>query len=142
MKDKNKILIIFGRNNHILSWAIRLFEWSRWSHCGIVDGDYVIEATAFGGVVRTPLRTFKKRYRRFEFAYLPCDDSEKVIERAKQEIGKKYDYLAIFGIFFRRGWNDKDKWFCSELVAYASGIFRYKRISRVTPEDLYKVSIP
>ena len=60
--------IILGRSNTIGSFAIRLFTWSKWSHCGgILDNDgspqTVIEASASeGGVVENSLSYFKKRY--------------------------------------------------------------------------------
>ena len=130
--------VIFGRNRHPLSILIRLFEWSRWSHCGIVVGDYVIESTSRDGVVRTHINDFKKRYNSCKVAEIPCYPGYQ--ERAEEMYGKPYDFGAIFGIMFRQGWSHNEKWFCSELIAHASGIFREERISRITPEDVWKVS--
>lgn len=131
--------VIYGRNNLPFSWLIRAFTWSRWSHCGIVDGDNVIEATAKHGVKVTPIAEFKRRYRSFAIAELPCREQDP-ISVARQQIGKKYDWSAVFSLVLRTGWNSDDKWFCSELIAHCIGLFRSDRTGRVTPEELWKIS--
>ena len=132
------MIVAFSRDYSISSFAIRLFTWSRWHHCGVVtkDGQHVIEASALKGVIKTPIEEFKKRYRVVKFAELPGDGEEFSIS----QIGKKYDWLAIISIVLRLGLNRDDKWFCSELVATASGMFRGGRSSRVTPEHLWMIS--
>jgi len=48
--------VIFCRKATLGSWLIRAFTWSRWSHCMIVDGSTVIDATfTHGGVRRRAL---------------------------------------------------------------------------------------
>lgn len=133
------IKVIYGRNNLPFSWLIRAFTWSRWSHCGIVDGDNVIEATAKRGVIVTPIAEFKSRYRNFAIAELPCREQDP-ISIARQQIGKKYDWSAVFSIVLRAGWDSDDKWFCAELVAYSAGCCRADMVSRVTPEQLWMFS--
>lgn len=130
--------VIYGRNNLPFSLLIRLFTWSRFSHCGVLVDDCVIESTFKKGVVKTKLDDFESRYRKSEICDMP--HTKGWLERLNSQLGKKYDKLAVIGVFFRRGWDRKNKWFCSELVAYASGIYRDDRISRVTPEDIYKIS--
>jgi ribosomal protein L15E len=132
------VKVIYGRNNLPFSLLIRLFTWSRWSHCGIVVDDVVIESTFSKGVTRTKLEEFIARYKSTELCEIP--HSKGWLERANNQVGKKYDKLAVIGVFFRGGWDKKNKWFCSELVAYASGIYRHDRVNRVTPEDIYKIS--
>lgn len=133
--------VIFARNNKPISLLIRLVTWSRWSHCAVVDGNFVIEAKGGCGVVITPLTEFKKRYTDYAIADTPVIDSEgAAIWRAAAEVGKGYDLKALFGILFRTGWECNDSWFCSEHVAHASGIFRAERVSRITPEMVWSVS--
>lgn len=139
--------IIFARRPKISSYLIRLFTWSKWSHVGIYDPKRgkVIEATYKGGVRATDLQRFIKRYGidNIEFAKMQVIDSEEeAVNRAISQIGKKYDVGALFWFIFRKGWNSKDRWFCSELVAYSSGLFREKRVARISPEDNYKFSLP
>lgn len=130
--------IIYGRNSMPLSWLIRLFTWSRWSHCGIVYGDDVIEATAKHGVIVTPIAEFKRRYKTWAIAEMPSGDDWLLL--ARNEVGKPYDWSAIFGLALRTGWDSDGKWFCSELIAHCSGIFREDRVGRITPEDLWRIS--
>lgn len=140
--NNNKLIVIFGRNHLPFSWLIRVFTWSRWSHCGVVvAGDtHVVEATAKHGVIITPIEEFKERYTDWQIAELPCDDVRLAHQRLKSQLGKKYDFGAIFGILLRTGWNIEDKWFCSELTAYAANTFREDRVGRITPEDIWSNS--
>jgi uncharacterized protein YycO len=134
--------VIFGRSMHPFSLLIRLFTWSRWSHCGIIDstGKNVIEATAKHGVIVTPLPEFKKRYKKYAVVKLPTADGLDPQSLAMQEIGKPYDFLALLSIVIRRDWESPSRWFCSELIAHSTGMFRRDRVSRVTPEDLWRIS--
>lgn len=135
-----KITLIFGRSNTLASAAIRLFTWSRWSHVGIVHGDMVIEATARHGVTLTPLLQFRQRYSAWAMADMPVEDRMEAINLALLQVGKPYDWSGIFGIFLRTGWSKPDRWFCSELVAYVSQLFRKDRISRIRPEHIWSLS--
>ncbi len=132
--------LIFGRNNLPFSWLIRIFTWSRWSHVGIVVNDKVIEATALHGVVMTPIADFIKRYNDHSYATMLTENDADAEFRALLEVGKKYDFSAIFGILFRSGWNQDDAWFCSELAAHAAGTYRKDRVSRITPEMIWSNS--
>jgi uncharacterized protein YycO len=136
-----KITVIFGSNKKPGSLAIRLFCWSRFSHCGLViDNTHVIESLAFNGVVLTPIAEFTARYTKLARAEIPCENAKLAIELAHKELGKGYDYWAIPGILFRTGWGSKRKWFCSELLGYVSGLFRENRVNRITPEHIWMIS--
>ena len=135
------IQVIFGRNNLPFSWLIRIVTWSRWSHCGIVINDKVFEARVFEGVVITPLQEFIDRYNKHEIASVPvADNVPAALDRLSSCIGLPYDYLAAFGVLFRTGWNNVKAKDCSELVATVCGMFRTERVSRITPEDIYRIS--
>ncbi|WP_372941439.1 hypothetical protein [Shewanella sp.] len=126
--------VIFCRNNRPLSFLIRAFTFSRWSHCGVVIDDHVIHATALNGVVIQPLIEVKQDYPSHEVCQLPGN-----AELALPLVGRKYDWGGVFGVRWG-GWGDPDKWFCSELVAYCTCLFRENRVSRVTPEHCYMLS--
>jgi hypothetical protein len=135
------VRVIFARNKKPISLLIRLVTWSRWSHCAVLDGEFVIEAKGGCGVVITPLNVFLDRYTDYAFADLPVADSpSNAIERARAELGAPYDLKALFGILFRTGWECDSSWFCSEHLAHTSGIFRAERVSRITPEMIWSVS--
>lgn len=131
--------VIFSRNGSLFSALIRLFTWSRWSHCGIIHGDKVIEATFWHGVVATPLHEFQRRYKTWSIQSMPTPDSTSAIKLAMAELGKPYDKTAIISLVLRRRWQQADSWFCSELLAHASGMYRRERLSRVTPEHIWMI---
>jgi len=64
------------------------------------------------------------------------------IKIASKYIGRKYDWLGILGWTFNRDWEDDNRWFCSELVAFAFKqcgddiINTNFKIWRITPRDL------
>lgn len=139
--DMATVRVIFSRRHHISSLALRAFLWSPWSHCGIIDGDEVIEAAIGKGVVITPLSVFKSQASRWEVLDIPASDPAAVIAWARNQAGRKYDLAGVIGIAFRRVWQNADAWFCSELVAAAfhqagTSLFR-SDAWRITPRDLY-----
>lgn len=130
--------VIFARRNSISSWVIRLFTWSDWSHCGVVVGNNIYEATAKDGVVLTPFFKFNEKYKEWIILELPSKGGWQT--KLHQQLGKKYDWWAIVNFLFRRNWQECDKWFCSEYIAYASGVFNNKYVSRITPQNILMVS--
>lgn len=133
--------IALVRNKTIGSLLIRLVTWSRWHHGGVItqDGKFVIESRAKQGVVKTPILDFRNRYSTVDFFTIDCDD-KKAFEFLNAQIGKSYDWSAASGLLFKLMPNHKDKWYCFELIAAASGLFRKERNSRVTADILWMVS--
>lgn len=136
--------VIFRSTRTPFSVAIRGLTWSRWSHAGILVGDQVIHADAFRGVVIDPLSKFLEHASQHEIVDFAVQDPDAAIKSALNELGKPYDYTAIFGFLVHRDWQENDSWFCSELVAYAlnkSGtlFFRPERRGRITPEHLWMI---
>lgn len=133
--------IVFGSNKSLFSRIARLITWSNFSHVAIYDRDkrVVIEAILEKGVVITPINVFESRYDKIEYATIQAIDDE-YLYRAYDMIGSDYDYSAMLSLVLRRKWDDNDKWYCSELVAYSAGIFRKALLSRITPQDIWKVS--
>lgn len=132
--------VIYGKNKNPIGYLIRFFTWSRWQHVGIIDGDRVIEATMDKGVISIPLIDFKAKYAHTYIGEIPCVDSKVALDIANSKLGKKYDWLGIVGIVFRSRWEKDNRWFCSELVAYCTQLFRQERVSRVTPEHCFKIT--
>lgn len=133
--------LIFAKNRSIASYVIRLFTWSRWHHVGVIsnDGKYVIESTSKDGVSKVSITDFNARYDVTRIAEINCD-TDKAQSFLLSQLGKKYDWRAILSIVLHCNLSDKNKWFCSELVAAASGIFREERGARITPEHLWAIS--
>ena len=68
-----------------------------------------------------------------------------VLRSANNELGKKYDLLALLGNVVRRDWENPEKWFCSELVAHCFKVADHPLLNydtnRITPLDLLKSPI-
>lgn len=133
--------IALVRNRTIGSLLIRLVTWSRWHHGAVVtpDGQFVIESVVKKGVVKTPIQEFRKRYSTIDFFTIDCDD-KKAFKFLNAQIGKSYDYSAASSLLFKILPNHEDKWYCFELIAAASGLFRKERNSRVTADILWMIS--
>lgn len=129
--------VIFTKSYKIMSGVIRAIYDSDYSHCGIVIGDYVIEAIPFKGVVKTPLSQFSK-YALVEYPTKYCN---KGIDAAINQLHKKYSYRSAIGFRFERT-NSTDKWSCAELVSYCLNqagleVLRDDKHTRYLPRDLW-----
>lgn len=133
------ITLQFSTTRHISSKAIQFFTWSWASHVDFVlpNGKlFGALATQDGGGVRLHDAENYTRIERFQ-----VDVPESIIDIAMTQEGKPYDWAGIFGLVLReRNWEDDDKWFCSELVAWSfkQGGFPLlnETTSRITPRDL------
>lgn len=137
------MLVIFGRNRKDkLSNLLAKLGGSQWSHCAIIDRDgvTVIESIIPAGVVKTHIADFKARYTDTYIAQVPVKNSLDAYKLAKAQIGKPYDFRALFSMLGSREWEDPSAWVCSELVAHCMGIFRPEKISKVTVEHIWMVS--
>lgn len=130
------ITLQFSTTKHITSRVIAGFTWSWASHVDFVlpDGKLLGALATHGGVkIHEPLEM--SRVERFA-----VDAPDSVIDFAKSQLGKPYDWAGIFGLTFRRDWEEDDSWFCSELVAYSfakAGVPLLNETSyRITPRDL------
>lgn len=139
------VRVIFSRRHHPGSVALRTFMWSPWSHCGVIDGNYVVQATSTHGVGYTLLEDFKKDASEWAILEFPADEWL-TLQAMRSQIGKPYDWLGCAGIFFHRRWEEEDAWFCSELVvwALAQGGCNLFRIDarRITPQHLWMLDFP
>lgn len=134
--------VIFMRSHLPLSFLIRALTWSRWSHVAVVlDNGMVVDCRGDGVRLKT-LEQATKNASAWELRDLPAGNASK----AMHELGKPYDFGGLLPFLFRplwrRDWSHNKRWFCSELVAHASGLFCTDRISRVTPEHVYMISHP
>jgi hypothetical protein len=137
----NKVKIIFGRSDKIGSRLIRLRTGGRWSHCGLVAGDWVYESSAVVGVVKTPLHEFKARYdQQWEICEHDCEDVDLCFNRAKALLGSRYDYSSVFGILIRKTMNKLDAYHCSEMLSYCLGKARLDKQWKITPEIIWLYS--
>ena len=139
--------LIFCSNLSIVSWFIRAFTWSPWSHCVIVENEeFVIDATfTHRGVRRRLLLDIMNEYSHVEVVEIPLTDeqNEQALNFVRAQIGKPYDVGAIFGFVVRQDWANPERWFCNELAEAALrevGRPRFRdSISRITPRESWMV---
>lgn len=129
--------VVFARSNKPFCWLIRLGTLSSWSHCGVIDGDYVIDTTLASGVRRISFNEWKSHYTKYEIVKFPVKNKEDSLLFARSQIGTKYDPLGIISFLLHKNVEGEDKWFCSEFVAATIGI-KYKPW-RLSPQFLKMV---
>lgn len=130
------ITLQFSTGTGPASWLVRRFTWSPYSHVDLVLPDgRLLGARGDGGVTIRAPEPFPTVTR------FTVDAPESVIDTALQQLGKPYDWSAIAGLIARRNWQQPDRWFCSELVAWAfestgHPLLRSAGHYRITPRDL------
>lgn len=141
-----KALLRFSRKKwSIASWVIRLFTMSNYSHVDVImpipDEKYLFGALFWEGV---SYHNHKYSYHKdFYIEFADENQYTRFYRFLEEQKGKDYDIVSIFGFFFhKRQWHDKDKWFCSELIAAAAEYAGVKLVNfhtnRITPIDLIK----
>lgn len=136
------ITVVFTRRRHIGSVVLRAWMHSRYSHCALLDPKTgtVIEAVA-GGIRERSLKEMLSEASAKDFVRIPCRNPEQALAVARGQLGKPYDWRAIFGFWLRRSWHKEDAFICSEFIAWileTIGEPVVRRESyRVSPEHLY-----
>ena len=121
----------------ISSALLRLVMWSKWSHSAVLDGGVVIDTTLWqDGVKPHTSEDFFAKYPTYELRDIEVDETPARYWLTAQ-IGKKYDWTALFSFIVQRDWQDPDKWFCSELTEAMISKFGKPRFrasaQRITP---------
>ena len=135
-----KVTFRFVAAHTPVSWLIRLFTWSRYSHVEVmVDKGWL--GASWGGVKIRPYGYYRASSVRAVTVEMEDKDYGRMMDWLYNQVGKPYDFMAVIGIVFRRNWRSENKWFCSELVARAfevgdKPLIRADHVSRVTPAML------
>ena len=132
--------VIFSSSDLPFALAIRFFTGCLWHHCGIIYDDMVIESRAATGVQAVKLQDFKNRG---DWSIIDYDVAD--IGKAEQfllsQLGKPYDWGGAIAYPFRGDWQDRKKWYCSELAAatFEAGNSQLVRkgVRSITPRDLF-----
>lgn len=136
------MIIHFCKSNTLSGLLIRLATFSKWNHVAIEIDGQVYDATGKFGVARWNKLKFLKLYDEISSRSVGGDEV-KARKFLESQLGKTYDFGALFALPFRERWQDTGKWFCSELAATAlikAGRSKFRiRESRVTPRDLWLV---
>lgn len=139
--------LLFSTNNLPGSIAIRWFSWSDWSHVDVLSpcGTLAVGAHPWAGVREYNVAEVKQRNRAWALVEYTCP-GEPAYRYARTQIGKPYDYGAIFNfIGMGRKWECPDRWMCSELgyaAANQDGCSLLRRPpDRVTPQNLFESAL-
>jgi hypothetical protein len=135
---------IYCRGSFLASPVIRFFDGAgHWSHCGgiLADGEHVIEARAWHGVVITPLAAVIARSSEFKIISRTVPNKARGDAWAMGTVGAGYDWLGAIGSPWRRPWGAHEQWYCSEhdeAWLAACGLLRWRQGKRsITPNESY-----
>jgi len=128
--NTERLYIALYKGKSWLSWAIKRFSWSCYSHASLVlmDGDVVVSIIEAWnkGVVET--HSFRENHTPgtkidlYEFRKpLTEADRKCIMAAAKDQLGKPYDWCGVFSFLFRRRMQKEGSWFCSELASHCCG---------------------
>ena len=116
------VFIILSRSYKPGSLAISAYTGCEWSHAGIYDmkKQTVIESTfTHNGVNECSIDEFMSRATHTKIISVKVKSRKAVLDAARSQIGKPYDWTALVGIMLKnRNWAEDDAWFCFELVAW------------------------
>lgn len=140
------IEVFFSDSDQPASKLIRSVTWSQYSHVGFYDrstGNVIDSRMKNKGVTEYSFEKLKLEYPRIIMRSFP-EVPREALAIARSQIGKGYDWTALLGIGLHRDWQEDDKWFCSELVAWvcaqAGNPIINKETYRVVPQDVLEVS--
>ena len=135
------ISLRFSRGTGVAGAIVRWATWSPFAHVGFkLDNGKVLDATPEYGVsVRDAEDDKTTQYWRI---LAPKQHISDAVEYARLQVGKPYDWTAIYGMAARRDWHRDDKFFCSEIVEAAFDhvhwplVRDFGKLNRITPRDL------
>lgn len=130
------VTLRFSTTSGVFSRLIRWVTWSDYSHVDFVLEDGTLLGSDSNGGVKIREHDPSKKSKDFV-----VDAPYSVVERAMTQLGKKYDWKGIVGMGLRKRIESKNKWFCSELIAWAFEQEGYPIVStekhwRIAPRDL------
>lgn len=129
----------------VFAFFIKLFTFSKWNHSAIYFDDMgiVVDSTLKHGVRSINYESFITLYPNFDAYTIEVPDLEASKEFAFAQVGKPYDWTAIFGLVFRNSWEEEDSWYCAELAEAtikAGGLQRFRdNLSKLVPKEIWAV---
>jgi uncharacterized protein YycO len=134
-------LLRFSSGAGFYAALVRFSTWSPFSHVGFkLEDGLVLDATPNCGVsIRDAVDDDTTQYYRI---LAPKRHMDEAVRIALLQVGRPYDWSAIYGGLFRRDWCDDGMFFCSELIEFAFSRAHFplirdsKHFNRITPRDL------
>ena len=127
-------LAFYKAKGNLSDLLIRTWTHSKYSHVEMIIKDtWVSSSPAVGGVTIQPLKELNNNW-----AYVDVEVDgrklRKVLKFIKDNIDTDYDWLGLFfGNVFNSGIEDKDKFFCSEMMVYILSLFNHELVNGVVP---------
>lgn len=115
-------MIALYHGKSMVSRAIRLLNWSDYSHAAWVDPvtGHVWESWGKGVTCSQDLGSAHLAGTKVDLFHVSATREQRlrILDFMTAQIGKKYDYRGVFHFITRRPAQarDQDRWFCSELV--------------------------
>lgn len=143
----NTVQVAFYKGTSVFDNIIKFWTKSKYSHVElIIDGIWVTSSPGEGGVVkRYPSTIPDFNINDYDIYTLDCKYyNEDILHKyIYLQLNCKYDWKGIiFSQFFTLGYNESNKWFCSELVTKLLQILLIEDIldlqpNKVSPGKLY-----
>jgi uncharacterized protein YycO len=117
-------MIAFYQGRSLISRAIRLFNWSEFSHAAWIDDDASCFEAWRGRVRHDACASANHTPGTPLYRYAVAGETPAIRAAVRgflrAQVGKRYDYLGILGFVLRSSrLANQNRWFCSELVAAA-----------------------
>lgn len=125
----------------IISKLIQFTSGSWIEHVDIVINGVMYSALP-GGVIKANTKTIDLKKSEYLTINVSQIVEEKLILVLEKQLGKPYDYFGLISFPFKPKWNNSNRWFCSELIAYALsevGYIKTKKFYRISPKYLYNL---
>lgn len=140
------ITVRFLRDKSFFSRLICWYTQSEWSHVEFVTPTGYLGAMPQGGVQIRDFNYTDVSAEEFRSIQVFNSEADKFWLWAYAQIGKPYDWTAIFGLLLHRNWRNQGHWFCSEMVTQGFEIAGVKildtaHINFITPRDVALTTI-
>ena len=139
LKKKSKDGIL----DKLIEQAIKIWTRSKYFHVEMIIKDVWVSTNPTAGAVY--MNTLQPLNDNYDYFDVDVDGRRinKVMDFLNAQVGKKYDYWGLFfSTVFTMNVEDRNKWFCSELIAEALNVFGFKapkNVNEMTPEDIYQM---
>lgn len=139
-------LAFYKGSNSLNSLIIKAWTRSKYSHVEmIIEDKWVSSSPDVGGVTIKDLHELN--HKDWDYIDIEVDGRKlrKVLKFIEENKNAKYDWLGLFaGTVFSQNIEDKDKFFCSEMMTIILQIFNETKVknlipNEITPEDLHKL---
>lgn len=140
------VIVVLAATKGPFAAAIKAVTYSQWSHVALVmpDGS-VREAVLQDGIRSASFESLISRSSKYVLLKVPVKNAAEVYAKAL-DVNAGYDILGAIGLGVGRNWQENDRFWCSEYLAYVlevtgNGVFRPEAMHRITPEHFWMLPL-